>query len=301
MRKLITLLCLICVVTNMMAQGNDVFISVAMPSNSVLDNSTKTLLKNKLLAICTTNSVAATECGAIAMIPEVSILDEQLVETGMRNLYTTEVNVSVSVINIITNTIFNTLNLTSKGDGYSKTEALRSAIKKINEQKYGEFARVTKKKVADYYSSNSANLINKANTLCAQQLYDEAIALLATYPESLPNYPQISIAIQKIYQQYLTQNCEEIMMMAHAEYAKRNFEKAADLAASVDPSCSCFNSAKTLLSSIKKDNDIVYQNEIESQKEEMKSKEKIATATINAAKDIAVAYFKRGSNYVFFW
>lgn len=300
MRKFFTLLCLF-IFFNLFAQGNDVFISVAMPSNSILDNNTKTILKNKLLAICTTNGVASSECGAIAMIPDVSVLDEQLVEGGMRNIHTTEISISVTVRNIITNTVFNTLIITSKGEGYSKSEALRSAIKKINEQEYGDFALATKTKISDYYSSNSKNLINKANTLCAQQLYDEAIALLTTYPESLADYSQVSAAIKNIYQQYLTQNCEEIMMMARAEYAKRNFDTAADIATSIDPSCSCFNSAKSLLSSIKKDNDLVYQDEIENHRERLKSKERIATTTINAAKDIAVAYFKRKTNYIFFW
>lgn len=301
MKKIFTLLSLFLATVCMLAQSSDVFISVAMPSHSILDNNTKTILKNKLLAICTIEGVATTECGAIAIVPEVSILDEQLVEGGMRNIRTTEISITVSVRNIITNTVFNTLTITSKGEGYSKQESLRSAIKKINEQKYGNFAQVTRQKVADYYSSNSANLIKKANTLSAQQQYGEAIALLTTFPESLADYSQVSTALQKIYQQYLTQNCEEIMMMAQAEYAKRNFDKAADLAASVDPSCSCFNSAKSLLSSIKKDNDKVYQNEIENQREEQRSRERIATATINAARDVAVAYFKRESNYVFFW
>lgn len=301
MKKIFTLLLFVFVAVHISAQNSDVFISVAMPSNSVLDNNTKTILRNKLLAICTIEGVAATECGAIAMVPEVGVLDEQLVEGGIRNIRTMEISINVSVRNIITNTVFNTLTIISKGEGYSMQESLRSAIKKINEQNYRNFAQATRQKVANYYSSNSANLIKKANTLCAQQRYGEAIALLTTFPESLADYSQVSAALQKIYQQYLTQNCEEIMMMAQAEYAKRNFDKAADLAASVDPSCSCFNSAKSLLSSIKKDNDKVYQNEIENQREELRTRERIATATINAARDVAVAYFKRESNYVFFW
>lgn len=301
MRNLIVLLWFVVINCGSFAQNSDVFISVAMPTNSILDSNTKTILKNKLLAICTAEGVAATECGAIAMIPDVSILDEKLVEGGMRNIYTTELCITVSVRNVITNTVFNTLSISTKGEGYSKVESLRSAIKKIDENMYGSFAQATKKKVADYYSSSAAALINKANTLSAQQQYDEAIALLATYPESLAKYPQISTTIQKIYQQYLTQNCEEVMMMARAEYAKRNFERAADLAASVDPTCSCFNSAKSLLASIKKDADIVYQNEFDDRRESLKSKERIATATINAARDVAVAYYKRLPNYIFFW
>lgn len=137
--------------------------------------------------------------------------------------------------------------------------------------------------------------------MSAQQQYDEAIALLTTFPESLADYSRVSAAIQNIYQQYLSQNCEEIMMMAQAEYAKRSFEKAADLAATVDPSSSCYNSAKSLLSSIKKDNDKIYQNEIEKERQEQRTRERITIAKVNAARDVAVAYFKRKSNYIFFW
>ena len=301
MKKFFTLLLFVFVAVHMSAQSSDVFISVAMPSNSVLDNNTKTILKNKLLAICTVEGVAATECGAIAMVPEVAVLDEQLVEGGLRNIRTIEISINVSVRNIITNTVFNTLTITSKGEGYSMQESLRSAIKKINAQNYINFAQATKKKVEDYYSSNAANLIKKANTLSAQQQYDEAIALLTTFPESLADYSRVSAAIQNIYQQYLSQNCEEIMMMAQAEYAKRSFEKAADLAATVDPSSSCYNSAKSLLSSIKKDNDKIYQNEIEKERQEQRTRERITIAKVNAARDVAVAYFKRKSNYIFFW
>lgn len=50
-----------------------------------------------------------------------------------------------------------------------------------------------------------------------------------------------------------------------------------------------------------KDNDAVYKNEIEANREERKSKERMLTATINAAKDVAIAYFKREKNYLFFW
>ncbi len=300
MKRFIVLLWFVVISCGVFAQNCDVFISVAMPTNSILDSNTKTILKNKLLAICTVDGVAATECGAIAMIPDVSILDEKLVEGGMRNIYTIELCITVSIRNIITNTIFNTLSISSSGEGYSEVEALRSAIKEIDENKYGSFVQATKKKVTDYYNHVTA-LINKANTLSAQHQYDEAIALLTTYPESLVGYPQVSVAIQKIYQQYMTQNCEEVMMMARAEYVKGNFEGAADLAASVAPGCSCFDNAKSLLLSIKKDTDIVYQNEIDERRESMKSKERIVTAIINAAKDVAVAYYQKKSNYVFFW
>lgn len=301
MKKYVFSLLMLLICMTAAAQTDEIHISVAMPANCILDQNAKTLLKNKLLAICTAEGIAAVECGAIAMVPEVSVLDEQLVEGGMRNIHTTELSIQVSVRNIITGTVFNSLDIAISGEGYSKMEAMRAAIKKIVPNQYTSFAATTKDKMMDYYRTNTASLITKANTLAAQQQYAEALALLSTYPESVGGYTQVSATIKQIYQQYLTQNCEEVMMSAQAAYAKRDFETAADLASTIDPTCSCFSDAKALMAKIKRDTDAIYHDEIAEQREKRKSAERIATATINAARDAAVAYYKRKTDYVFFW
>ena len=44
-----------------------------------------------------------------------------------------------------------------------------------------------------------------------------------------------------------------------------------------------------------------YHKEAEMEKEEIRSKERIKSAQMEAIKDIATAYFERQTEYVFFW
>jgi len=124
----------LCIFYSMLAfcqQHGDAYISVAMLPNSILDNNTKLILKNKLISIVCAEGIASTECCAIAMVPEVTVLEENLVEGGMRNIYTQQLSISVVVRDLITNTMFNSVTITCRGEGYSKVECMRNAIRKI--------------------------------------------------------------------------------------------------------------------------------------------------------------------------
>ncbi len=283
------------------AQEDKVYISVAMPTNSILVDSNKTLLKNKLISIVSAEGVAATEYSMIVMVPEVNVLVENIIQSGMRNIYTTELCFTITVRNIVTNTIFCSLNIPVSGEGYSKIEAIRKAIQNIDTDKYAFFTATAKKKITDYYNNNTYALIAKANTIASQQRYEEALALLSTYPESFAGYPKVSDAIIKIYQMYLSQNCDEIMLMAHSAIAKRDFEYAADIAATINPSCSCFGEAQKLLKEVKKNVNTMYKTEQQDIRQAREANERIAMATVTAARDIAIAYFKQQENYIFFW
>ena len=278
-----------------------IHISVAMPQQSTLDDNTKTILKNKLLAIASAEGVAATECGALAMVPETTVTNENTVEGGMRNIHTVELQLTVTVRNIITGTVFNTIQIDCKGEGYSKDEACRTAISRIETAKYTKTIGIAKDKINAYYQANTAAIIAKANTLAKQQQYDEAMALLASYPESLSGYTQVSAAITAIFRKSQTLYCTQLMQAARSAYAQRDFSTATSILAMVDVSSSCATEAGSLQAAIKHDTDAVYNNKIAIERERLQAKERLATATIQAARDVAVAYCKRQKEYVFFW
>ena len=302
------------------SQAKDVYISVAMPNNSVLDNNIKAILKNKIVTIASTNGVAATECGAIAIIPEINVIEENKIEGGMRNIFSTQLELSLSTRNIITNTIFNSVQFSYRGEGYSIDEAKRSAIKKISttDTRFTAFINETKTKIYNYYANNTSSLINKANTLASQQLYDEALALLSTFPESLPDYDKISEAIMQIYNKCQSQYCDQIMLSAQAAYSKRDYESALAIATSINPQSSCMEESKQLIAKIKKDLDDEHAERIAMEKgkmeiekerirseeriehERMRSKERTTAHMINAVRDIASAYYERQTSYIFF-
>lgn len=292
---------LITLITAIGINAEDAYISVAMPSDSPLDNNTKSILKNKLLKIASAEGVASMECSAIAMIPDINILSKELVEGGMRNITTIELSITITVRNILTNAIFNTTTISAKGNGYSEIEAMRSAIKTIEPSRYLQFVKTAKEKIITYYRNNTSSLITKAKTLANQQQYDEDLATLSSYPESLSGYPQVAATIASIFKQSQTKYCSEILQAARAAYAQRDYEGAAELASTIDATSSCGSEAKALLSSIRKGAEQEYKNQLEMERQERLSNERVATATINAARDVAVAYYKRQNNYIFFW
>ncbi len=303
MKKIFFLLLLLGCTCLVQAQTDNVYISVAMPSDCVLDGNTKSILKSKLLQILSTEGVAGTECGAIIIVPEINIINSNSVYGGMRQVLSVELGITLTVRNLITNTIFNTMQIASKGEGYSGDEAKRSAINKIDAHNadYSRFVKATKLKISDYYRNNTVALISKANTLTSQQLFDEALALLSTYPESLPEYTKVSNAMASIFKKYQTQYCSQILLSAQAAYSKHNYAEAAELVSMIDAQSSCATQAKALLYSIKKGMDKQYNDIIAMERERARSEDHIKSAQIKAIKDIATAYFKRQTEYIFFW
>ena len=89
--------------------AENVYISIAIPSHNILDSNSKTILKNKIISMVTAEGISATEYSAIAMIPEISILSNERIEGGMRNIIALELSVQITIRNIITNNIFNSI------------------------------------------------------------------------------------------------------------------------------------------------------------------------------------------------
>ena len=303
LKKVLVMLPLLMVALLAKAQGENISMAVAMSADCQLDSNTKSILKNKVLKIATSEGVAATECGAIVIIPEVDILNNQSVDGGMRKISTIELGLTLTVRNILTNTVFNTAQVTLRGEGYSDTEAMRSAINKIDvsSSRFSNFITTSKSKIVKYYADNTSALISKAKSLATRQLYDEALAILTTYPESLSGYPAVSSAIKDIFSKCQTQYCSQILVAAESAYSRRDYEEASMLISLIDATSPCATKAKSLLVSIKKAMDKQYADALALEKEAIRSHERIQTAQINAAKEVAKAYFERQNNYVFFW
>lgn len=156
-----------------------------MPTDCMLDNNTRSILKNKLLRIVSAKGTAGTEYSGLIIVPEVDEVNSSVIEGGMRKISTVELSVTATVLNMITGTIFNSIEISVSGEAYSKNDAIRTAIGKIkpSDPEYAAFMKATKAKICDYYKVNTSTIITKANALASQRKYDEALALLATYPE----------------------------------------------------------------------------------------------------------------------
>lgn len=314
MKKLLSIILMCYVALASYCQSGNVYISVAMPNDCFLENNAKTILKNKLVTMASANGVSATECSSIAFVPEISIQQDNKVEGGMRTIYTRTLSITVTVRNVITNTIFGSFQVTCDGDGYSIADANRAAINRINLQggHYNTFVEDTKRRIVDFYDKNTSTLVNKAKTLAVQEEYDEALALLSTYPESLKGYTVVAATMKNIFQQSQSKYCKEIMLAARAAYAQRDFEGASEIAASINSQSSCSAEAKQLLAQIKRTNDKEYndrmafereqyRSQVALEREQIRANERMHSATMNAARDIAKSYYRRQRTFVYYW
>lgn len=303
MRKITFIVLLLLSVCVGRGYSHNIGISVALPENNcILDSNTESILKSKMAQILSNNGVTGNEFCANVMFPEVSMLNTSQISGGMRQIFSVELGVTFTVKNIITNTVFNTISISVKGEGYSEIEANRSAIGKIDSysREYSLFVKSTNQKIIDYYKDNTSVIIAKANTLASQQLYDEALALLSTYPESMPAYGDVSKTITSIFKECQNRECSTVMLSAQAAFAQQKYADAADLVAMVDAQSDCADEAHSLLKKIKEHLDKEYRENMEMEKEKRRSSERAKLAMITAVKDIASAYFSRQTEYIFF-
>lgn len=282
-------------------QAQNINISVAMPSDCNIENDTKSILMNKLRSITSNYGVSGTECSAIVVVPDVEVISTNMIHGGMRKIISVELCVTLTVKNVITKTVFNTLQLNLMGEGYSEFEAYRSAINKMigKSEVYAKFINVTQKRICDYYAVNTSAILDRANALAGQQRYEEALAFLATYPETLPGYVDVANGITSIFNKCQTHQCSQILLSAQTAYAQQDYILAADLIALIDAKSSCVDDAKKLLHSIKNDMDKQYDDSIELERETIRSNERIEMAKSTAIADIISAYLQQQTDYIF--
>lgn len=273
---------------------NDVCIGVVCPESlEYFSQSGLSRLSQKMEQIATNNGVAAFYDGAFVMFPKLAVYDIQTVEGGMKDIETLKIDLTINVFQMATKTIIGSIPVVLSGSGYSIEEATLNAISKINarDPKYSSFLSDCKKRIIDYDERNCKNSILKAKTLASQQRYEEALAQLALYPESLPSYSLVSAAIVDIYKDYQKERSAQLVLEAKSAIAVQDYDLAADLLAGVDPESPSYKEALKLIETVKKSVTKEKQDAIDRAWKLYNSEVALEKHRINAAKEVAKAYY----------
>ena len=272
----------------------DVYIGVVCPESlDYFSQAGLTRLSQKMEQIATYNGVAAFYDGAFVMFPMLAVYDFQTVEGGMKAIQTLKIDITISVIQLETRTIIGSVPIVLSGGGFSVEEATSNAISKINisDARYSKFISDCKQRIIDYDEKNCKSSILKAKTLAAQHRYEEALALLALYPESLPSYELVSSAIVDIYLDYQKSRSAQLVLEAKSAIAVRDYYLAADILSEVDPESPSYEEALALIEVVKKNVDEDRREAIESAWRIYDSEVELEKLRINAAKEVAMAYY----------
>lgn len=262
-----------------------------------LTGTAKANLENKLSQIATKNGM-----GGSALNPRFVLAANVIVQTKditptapPMHAYTIEVTLFIG--DGIEGTKFASTSVTLKGVGETETKAYMMALKnlKVEDPKYQAFIESGKKKIVDYYISKCDFIIKEAQQLASRAEYGGAIAKLVAVPEVCKEcYDKAMDAVAPIYKQQIEQICKMNIASATSVWNAGQNQAAASeagkLLSGIDPNSSCYAEGKALSDKIAKRVMELDNREWNFQMKQYDNEVSLEKATIQAARDIGVAY-----------
>ena len=250
-----------------------------------------------------TIGISSSVNGGIILYPEVNILSKQLVEGGLRNITIVELELSLFVKQVMTQTLFGSCSKVLKGSGRTFSDAVCNAFINIKPQDevYGNFLKQSKEKIVRYYWDNKDNIINQARKLGTAQQYEEALALLMTYPQNLNGAEDVWKAAVDIYKKYQNQKCSQLILQAKGFVTSQDYDEAISVLSQIDVESSCYSEALNILKQIDKSirddqrEEKEFINKLIDQEFDLKSRridaiKSVASAFINSLPQIAQVF-----------
>ncbi len=281
---------------NVNAQSN-LTIGLVMPEeelNGVKPDAYK-LLQSKLEKMLTSSGVSSYG-GDFVLYPTVNIIEENLIEAGIKNFFKVKIELTLNVANLTSETLFSSESWQLSGTAERvRSAAVKNAFTQLKgtDALFKSFIENTKLKIYEYYEANKKSILTKASTLASTCKYDEAIALLAGYPSQVSGYDEAQSLMHKIYIQYINANASRILNEARAAYATKNYEAAVNLAAQIDPESTHYNEAKSIINQVR---NTINKEQADANQRAMRALEiaaDVEKTRINAAASVARAYYKR--------
>lgn len=286
-------------------------------AQGIIDDASAKTLVTKLQTVLAKNGVAG-DGSDFVLVPTIVIDEDELVESGMYNLYKITGSVNLLLKQLSTEKSFGSAIIPIRGTGRrTKGAAIKAALGgiNVNDPKLKSFLGEARDKVVDYYLTNSASIIGKARNATQQGNYEEAFALLSSFPEGLPIEDQINDEINSTFKAYLDVNCQSAIIQAKAAMAQKNYDQANYILTNIDPRSSCYSDANSMVQEI---NDNLRAAEAQARADQLRHEQQqrsdmlrreawahsdkvrresnavaLRKASINAARDVAKAYYQR--------
>lgn len=256
-------------------------------------------VSTKVMGILAQNGVSSAGISnGIVMYPKFEIYDESEVSTGMQNLTVVDVTLSLFIKQVDDNAIFASTSRQVRGSGKNRDQALNAAINAIkpNDPKWSEFIGQAKKKMVQYYERMCPRLLAQADQLSKTGKLEEAISMLFNIPKEVNCYEQARSRTIALYQQYINENCNRLILEAKGSLAQNNYAAAMRAVEKIDPNSSCFKEADKLISAAAKEVEDEHLRRWALLKDNYKDILEVEKTRINACRDVAVAYWESRRN-----
>lgn len=283
----------------MMAQKTDadkIQVSAYVAENCGVPPAATKVLDSKLRKVITSVGFGASEKQRFILTAHVTILSEDVTPTAPPMFaYTLSFNLYIG--DGLTGTLFASTQVEAKGVGTTKDKAYLQALKDLNprDPAIKEFVKEGKDKIIEYYNLNGESIIKHAVTLANNQDYEAALTELATIPQACTAlYDKATNLMAEFYDKMIDEEGATILAEAqgvwNAGHDREAADKAGAILAGINPQCSSYAKAQKLFKEIgervKELDSREWALELKKQQDEID----LQKATIQAARDVAVAY-----------
>ncbi len=231
-RTVTILLWAVCILGVGVAKGQTIDMGAHLDEATIeqLGEANATALKNKVSYIITRNGMADA-AGLFAVVPTLTITDDDTIDTGMTTMRVVRADLTLAVKNTADDVVFASQTVQLQAQGASNDAALRSLINRINvsDVRFARMIRDVQQTIADYYARQMPAIIAKVNSLAEREEWEDAMAALAMIPENVAEYEQVTQMQVDIYNKMVAKRKE-----AEAEAAAAAAASAAQAAAGTD-------------------------------------------------------------------
>ena len=192
-------------------------------------------LNKKLTKAITSKGCASYTYCQFQCIPEIDIESIDVAEGGMKNIYVLNGTITVTAIDTLTGTVFNSYSDVIKGNATSKDKAIANAINNATLKNFNSGIEDLKEKICAYYKKNKDILFSQAQSMADMGNYDDAIAMLMDYPSViLPEYYESLGLANDIFGQKMAE-MERQRIAAQREHNNSILTKANNAIAASNP------------------------------------------------------------------
>lgn len=185
---------------------------------AAIDEQARNTLEQRLRKIITKAGISDLNSHSqFVLIADVQ-LQEKAVAMNLNTAQTVELLCSFYFADIVAEKVFSSTELAVKGVGGTEEEAIRMALKQINEKDENITVMLEKgkQKLVEYYSSQCEEIFQKVEDLRNQQQMALALATLANIPNiSIECYERAGMEISGIYVDVAKENCMKREALAH--------------------------------------------------------------------------------------
>ncbi len=195
---LVCMLPLAAAAQNVMSAQQMVAVTPMLSDKADLPQAAKTLLSQKLGQIATQNGFGAVS-GQMVLTANAVTVDKSATATAPVQIIA-KMDVTLYVIDLAEGTVIDSYTFEVQGIDNADHKAVVKAIGQIKPKSPGvrSFMTRVRGKIIDYYTTHIPALITKAQTLEKMGRPNEALALLASVPDVVDEYPAVAEQMQQI-------------------------------------------------------------------------------------------------------